>query len=220
MHVSQIINNKISRVRHVMEDTAEKSSVSLSTTIKDTLSLIATRDNSAMAVMDNNDVMVGIVTEKDIIVSLEKNGSDILLQPVETIMTSNPVTTDPEAHCKDVLIKMIDGNFRNMPVFDGDTFGGIVQTLEVAEGKLSEVLEENRKLRELIGRLVPTAFYCTSTDDVEKVHDKMVKNNLPCVPVVNSNRVMDVIADYEFLTLIGKDDLLRANVKGANSKKT
>ena len=67
MYVSQIINNKISRVRHVMEDTAEKSSVSLSTTIKYTLSLIATRDNSAMAVMDENDVMVGIVTEKDII---------------------------------------------------------------------------------------------------------------------------------------------------------
>ena len=75
-------------------------------------------------------------------------------------------------------------------------------------------------MRELIGRLVPTAFYCTSTDDVETVHDKMVKNNLPCVPVVNSNRVMDVIADYEFLTLIGKDDLLRANVKEASSKKT
>jgi hypothetical protein len=30
---------------------------------------------------------------------------------------------------------------------------------------------------------------------------------------------MDVIADYEFLTLIGKDDLLRANVKEASSKK-
>jgi hypothetical protein len=31
---------------------------------------------------------------------------------------------------------------------------------------------------------------------------------------------MDVIADYEFLTLIGKDDVLRANVQEADSKKT
>ncbi|MDA7777067.1 CBS domain-containing protein [Rhodobacteraceae bacterium] len=220
MKVSQIIDGKISKVRHVMEDTAEKSSVTINTTIKNTLSLIATRDNSAMAVMDENDVMVGIVTEKDIIVALEKDGSDILSQPVTSIMTANPVSTDPEAHCKNVLLQMIDGNFRNMPVFDGDTFSGIVQTLEVAEGKLSEVLEENRKLRELIGRLVPTAFYCTSADDVDQVHAKMVENNLPCVPVVNSNRVMDVIADYEFLTLIGKDDVLRANVQEADSKKT
>ena len=95
MNVSQIIDGKISKVRHVMEDTAEKSSVTLNTTIKNTLSLIATRDNSAMAVMDENDVMVGIVTEKDIIVALEKDGSDILSQPVTSIMTANPVSTDP-----------------------------------------------------------------------------------------------------------------------------
>jgi hypothetical protein len=30
---------------------------------------------------------------------------------------------------------------------------------------------------------------------------------------------MDVIADYEFLTLIGKEDVLKANVKEAKSKK-
>ena len=219
MNVSEIIDSKISRVRHVMEDTAEQSSVALHSTIKETLALIATRDNSAMAVMDEDNVMVGIVTEKDIIVALQKSGPDVLDQPVESIMTANPVRTTPDAHCKDVLVQMIDGNFRNVPVFQGDAFGGIVQTLEVAEGKLSEVLEENRKLRELIGRLVPTAFYCTTTDDVHKVHDQMVSNNLPCVPVVNSNRVMDVIADYEFLTLIGKDDVLRANVREADSNK-
>ena len=40
MKVSQIIDGKISKVRHVMEDTAEKSSVTLNTTIKNTLSLI------------------------------------------------------------------------------------------------------------------------------------------------------------------------------------
>ena len=219
MNVSEIIENKIARVRHVMEDTADHSSVKFDSRIRDTLSLIAKRPNSAMAVMSADDVMVGIVTEKDIIIALEKDGSKVLDLTVDTIMTANPEITNPEAPCKDVLVKMIEGNFRNVPVFEGDVFGGIVQTLEIAEGKLSEVLEENRKLRELIGRLVPTAFYCTSGDDVHKVHQQMVENNLPCVPVVNSNRVMDVIADYEFLTLVGKEDVLKANVKEAKYKK-
>ena len=218
MNVSEIIENKIARVRHVMEDTAEHSSVKFDSKIKDTLTLIAKRPNSAMVVVDADDIMVGIVTEKDIIVALEKDGAEVLELTVDTIMTKNPEITDPNAPCKDVLVKMIDGNFRNVPVFDGDVFAGIVQTLEIAEGKLSEVLEENRKLRELIGRLVPTAFYCTSGDDVDKVHQQMVENKLPCVPVVNSDRVMDVIADYEFLTLIGKEDVLKANVKEAKLK--
>jgi len=111
MNVSEIIENKIARVRHVMEDTAEDSSVKFDSKIKDTLSLIAKRPNSAMAVMDVDDIMVGIVTEKDIIVALEKDGADVLELTVDLIMTKNPEITDPNAPCKDVLVKMIDGNF-------------------------------------------------------------------------------------------------------------
>ena len=212
MKVSRIIETKIARVKSVMQDTAEKSSVSVSSSIRDVLSLIATRHNSAMIVLDSKNLMVGIVTEKDIIVALEKHGVDILDKEVASIMSPDPLTTNLDAPCKDVLITMINGKFRNMPVYDGETFHGIVQTLEVAEGKLSEVLDENRKLRDLIGRLVPRAFYCVSSDNVEDVHQKILENNLPCVPVIDSNRVVSVIADYEFLTLIGKEDISKARL--------
>ena len=212
MKVSMIIETKIARVKSVMQDTAEKSSVSVSSSIRDVLSLIATRHNSAMIVLDSKNLMVGIVTEKDIIVALEKHGVDILDKEVASIMSPDPLTTNLDAPCKDVLITMINGKFRNMPVYDGETFHGIVQTLEVAEGKLSEVLDENRKLRDLIGRLVPRAFYCDSSDNVEDVHQKILENNLPCVPVIDSNRVVSVIADYEFLTLIGKEDISKARL--------
>lgn len=212
MKVSGIIETKIARVKNVMQDTAEKSSVSVSSSIRDALSLIATRHNSAMIVLDSKNLMVGIVTEKDIIVALEKHGVDVLDKEVASIMSPDPLTTNLDAPCKDVLITMINGKFRNMPVYDGETFYGIVQTLEVAEGKLSEVLDENRKLRDLIGRLVPRAFYCVSSDNVEDVHQKILENNLPCVPVIDSNRVVSVIADYEFLTLIGKEDISKARL--------
>ena len=212
MKVSGIIETKIARVKSVMQDTAEKSSVSVSSSIRDVLSLIATRHNSAMIVLDSKNLMVGIVTEKDIIVALEKHEVDILDKEVASIMSPDPLTTNLDAPCKDVLITMINGKFRNMPVYDGETFHGIVQTLEVAEGKLSEVLDENRKLRDLIGRLVPRAFYCVSSDNVEDVHQKILENNLPCVPLIDSNRVVSVIADYEFLTLIGKEDISKARL--------
>jgi CBS domain-containing protein len=208
MQITDIIEMKTSRVRHVMEDTAENSSVSVSSSIKDALSLIATRHNSAM--------MVGIVTEKDIIEALAKHGDDILDQTVGSIMTPDPIKTNSDTPCKDVLLKMIDGNFRNMPVYDGDTFKGIVQTLEVAEGKLSEVLEENRRLTDLIGRLVPTAFYCKSSDNIEHVRKKMLEHNLPCVPVANLSRIEDIVADHEFLTLVGKEDVSKAMLKEEN----
>jgi CBS domain-containing protein len=216
MQITDIIEMKTSRVRHVMEDTAENSSVSVSSSIKDALSLIATRHNSAMIVLSSDNLMVGIVTEKDIIEALAKHGDDILDQTVGSIMTPDPIKTNSDTPCKDVLLKMIDGNFRNMPVYDGDTFKGIVQTLEVAEGKLSEVLEENRRLTDLIGRLVPTAFYCKSSDNIEHVRKKMLEHNLPCVPVANLSRIEDIVADHEFLTAVGKEDVSKSMLKDGN----
>jgi CBS domain-containing protein len=216
MQITDIIEMKTSRVRHVMEDTAENSSVSVSSSIKDALSLIATRHNSAMIVLSSDNLMVGIVTEKDIIEALAKHGDDILDQTVGSIMTTDPIKTNSDTPCKDVLLKMIDGNFRNMPVYDGVTFKGIVQTLEVAEGKLSEVLEENRRLTDLIARLVPTAFYCKSSDNIEHVRKKMLEHNLPCAPVANLNRIEGIVADHEFLTAVGKEDVSKSMLKDGN----
>ena len=55
-------------------------------------------------------------------------------------------------------------------------------------------------------------LYCESSDNVEDVHQKILENNLPCVPVMDSNRVVSVIADYEFLTLIGKENISKARL--------
>jgi len=63
---------------------------------------------------------------------------------------------------------------------------------------------------------VPNAFYCESFDNIEDVHQKMLENDLPCVPVVDSSRVVSVIADYEFLTLIGKEDISKARLLEGN----
>ena len=110
MKVSGIIETKIARVKNVMQDTAEKSTVSVSSSIRDALSLIATRHNSAMIVLDSKNLMVGIVTEKDIIVALEKHGVDgVLDKEVASIMSPDPLkgsggTINLDAPCKDVLI--------------------------------------------------------------------------------------------------------------------
>ena len=97
MKVSGIIETKIARVKSVMQDTAEKSSVSVSSSIRNALSLIAIRHNSAMIVLDSKNLMVGIVTEKDIIVALEKHGVDILDKEVASIMSPDPLTTNLDA---------------------------------------------------------------------------------------------------------------------------
>ena len=99
--------------------------------------------------------------------------------------------------------------FRNMPVFENEHFKGIVQALEIAEGKMVEVLEENRKLKELIVKHLPKKFYFQSTDDVNEVHDSMVENNMSCALIQNTDRPADIIDLSDFLHLMGQNKSLK-----------
>ena len=204
MKASEILDSKIARVRHVLEDTAEKSSIKFNESIRQAVELIATRPNSALAVVDANSDLIGIVTEKDIIGAVQKDGVDSLNKSVDSIMTKNPVTAQTEDSCRDKLVLMIDGNFRNMPVFDDKKFAGILQIVEASEGKLSELISENRKLLMLVDRLVPNEF--TFSDDATSVDIQkcLEDNNLPCVPIRGQDGIIGVIADY---------DVCKANVE-------
>ena len=128
-------------------------------------------------------------------------------------MTPEPVAADKKDACRDVLVQVINGNFRNMPVYDEGSFAGIIQILEVAEGKLSEVIDENFKLRELVSRFIPREICCDVEDDINFAYEKMSNHNLPCVPVISSNNVAGVITDRDFVTLLSSADFLKQKFK-------
>ena len=204
MQISELRLLKDLKIKHVMIDTEEGSSIDRKSSITEALSLMAKDPNSAVVITVENGDIIGIATEKDVILALEKFGPSILEHAIETIMTSDPVRADMETTCETALQKMIDGNFRNIPVFENEKFKGIVQALEIAEGKTIEILEENRKLKELIVQHLPKKFYFQSTDDVNEVHDNMVENNMSCALIQNPDRPADIIDLSDFLHLMGQ----------------
>jgi predicted transcriptional regulator len=204
MQISELQLLKDLKIKHVMVDTEEGSTIDRKSTITEALILMAKDPNSAVVITAENDEIIGIATEKDVIVALAQIGPSVLDREIETIMTSDPVRSEMETTCEVALQQMIDGNFRNIPVFENEKFKGIVQALEIAEGKTVEVLEENRKLKELIVKHLPKQFYFQSTDDVNEVHDDMVKNNMTCALIQNPDRPADIIDLSDFLHLMGQ----------------
>ena len=201
MKVSELIQKKQTKMLHIMEDTADKSSVAIGSTIKSALSLIAQTPNSAMVVAGIDGQVVGIISEKDIIVAIDTHGVTVLADEVETIMTPNMERADLSSDCESVLSKMVEGNFRNMPIFEDGKFHGIVQTLEVAEGKMSEVLEENRKLKELAQILLSDNYYFHETDDAHEVQAKMMGNEMPYALISRENGLTVIVNSSDFLSL-------------------
>ena len=90
--------------------------------VEDIARIMRDRSISSVLVMDD-DELVGIVTVHDLVnkVLAEGLGGD---QPVRTVMTSGPVTIQPDAVGLDALLTMSDRRINHLPV--ADRFGRIV----------------------------------------------------------------------------------------------
>ena len=72
-----------------------------------------------MMIVDN-DRLVGIFTERDVLVKVADQWDDIQAKPISEVMTPNPVSVyGVEAPAK-ALNLMANGGFRHIPVLDED----------------------------------------------------------------------------------------------------
>ena len=200
MKLSEIIQRKQTQLLHIMESSVDRSSVVVGCSINDALSVIAETVNSAVLVVELDGKPAGILTEKDIIEAINAGGVAVLSKDVDTIMTSDVEIAESSLDCETALNKMVGGNFRNMPVFENDDFKGIVQVLEVAEGKMSEVLEENRKLKELAQSILPDGYIFHENDDAKDSQLKISSNQFPYALVLKENGLSVIINSTDFLS--------------------
>lgn len=74
---------------------------------------------AALVVFDDNENLVGIVTERDMTHRVVAKGLDTRTATVSEIMTENPDTLSPDDFAMEALDKMQSRHFRHLPVMDG-----------------------------------------------------------------------------------------------------
>jgi CBS domain-containing protein len=188
----------------MMEDTSGDSIILATDQVSDAISLIAKRRNSALAVTTAEGKLIGIISEKDIILALQELGPQALDADIETVMTKNPITCDAEDTCEKVLTTMIRGNFRNMPINKNNEFLGIAQIVEVSAVKMSKLIEENSKLKKLVQKMLPSELVFSPQDDIAKAKSMMCNHGFPCVVVAGKEKIEAVISDKDFLISTSK----------------
>ncbi len=89
------------------------------TPIADVAKLMYENRIGSVMLVDDNSVLVGILTERDLVkfVASERASRN---DPAYTIMSRNPVTIDPNSRIYDALRKMREYNIRHLPVVDKD----------------------------------------------------------------------------------------------------
>ena len=92
----------------------------------------------------------GILSERDIVRELGKQGSGCLNHTVAQLMTAKLVTCTPEDRADAVLAKMTEGRFRHMPVIEGGALVGLISIGDVVKARLGELAMEKDALEGMI----------------------------------------------------------------------
>lgn len=91
--------------------------VPLGTTVADAIRTMAGNGTGCVLVMGAGG-LIGIFTERDVLIKVAAGGLDARLTPVEQVMTARPETLRAEDSIVFALNKMSVGGFRHVPIVD------------------------------------------------------------------------------------------------------
>jgi CBS domain-containing protein len=90
----------------------------------------------AAPVVDADDRLVGIVSERDVVACLAANGAAALAITAERIMTSAPQVATLATTVAEAMAAMTAGRFRHLPVVAGGRMIGLVSIGDVVKARI------------------------------------------------------------------------------------
>ena len=149
MKLSDLSKLQYVEVGQIMVNTDVESSILVTEKVSYAVELIAkSQPGSALVVLSLEGIITGIITEKDIIIALHRLGLNALDAEVKDIMTEAPTICEADDTCEKVLMSMISGNYRNMPIVKDKLFsdgvGSQVIFLEHICGEINPTIIEEK----------------------------------------------------------------------------
>ena len=124
------------KVREIM--TTEVATAQPDSTLEEVASMMKAEDTGAIPVLDE-DELVGIITDRDIVVRCIAEGRDATETNVEDILTEDLATIEPDADVEEAARLMSERQIRRLPVVEDGVLVGVVSLGDIA---IKEVDEE------------------------------------------------------------------------------
>ena len=113
------------------------------------LKTMADLDIGSLVVMSHGD-MVGMLTFREVIQAVVRNGGAIGETVVRTVMDDFPLTCTPETELDEVRRMMLQRHARYLPVMEKQTLMGVISFYDVAKAVVDSQDFENRMLKAYI----------------------------------------------------------------------
>jgi CBS domain-containing protein len=107
------------------------------------------RDIGSLVVMDQGE-LVGMLTFREVIQAVVKNGGSLGSTLVRSVMDDHPLTCTPETEMDEVRRMMLGRHARYLPVLSQRTLMGVISFYDVAKAVVDGQDFENRMLKAYI----------------------------------------------------------------------
>jgi len=140
MHVSAIIGDKGNAVY-----TAEPGQM-----ISDVVDMIASRKVGALVVIDTAGQVCGVISDRDVINALGRDGAGVLSRPVKDYMSTGVVTCGKDDSVDHLMALMTKRRIRHLPVIEDGRLAGIISIGDVVKFRIAEAEAETDALKSYI----------------------------------------------------------------------
>ena len=118
-------------------------------TVLEAVKSMAQHDIGSLVVMDHGE-LVGMLTFREVIQAIVKNGGTLGNTRVQTVMDDHPLTCTPETDLDEVRRIMLGRHARYTPVVSDRTLMGVISFYDVARAVVDSQDFENRMLKAYI----------------------------------------------------------------------
>lgn len=108
------------------------------------------RGIGALVVVDFDDDVVGLITERDIVGAIARYGVEALLDEVSRHMTANPLVIAEDDSVDATMEAMTVERRRHLPVLREGRLAGLVSIGDVVKYRIDEIEAERQALRQYI----------------------------------------------------------------------
>ena len=118
--------------------------------LETTIQALQARHVGALVVCDSDQV-VGIVSERDLVRAVARDGRDALSRPVADYMTQDVIFADPTETVAVLMERMTDRRVRHLPVLQEGRLIGVVSIGDLVKSQIAEATFEAESMKAYIG---------------------------------------------------------------------
>ncbi len=195
-------------VRTIM--TAKPETLPCDAHIIDALKIIVGKKIGGLPIVDDNGVLAGIVTERDVLRMLAAEHSPLF---VENVMSSSLQVTAPDSPIAVATRDMTKFRFRRLPVVSNDVLFGIITATDIMRylgsrevfarlttGNIAEVMA--LPVRTL---MAGGLFTTTPGTPVNEAAREMLKKNIGALPVIENSHLVGLVTEFDLVRAFSEE---------------